>query len=351
MKLTTTAAVLFKTGKPLRLVELTVPDLQRGQVLVKVAYSGVCRSQLMEVRGGRGPDRWLPHLLGHEGSGVVVGVGPGVRKVKKGDRVVLTWIRGTGLNAPGPQYRLGKLAINAGAVTTFSTYTIVAENRCVRIPRRFPLDVAALFGCAIPTGAGIVMNQVRPPPGSTAGVFGVGGVGLGALAALRLYRCAGVLAVDQDRSKLALARRFGATRVADTRRGRVERAVRDMTGGRGLDFAIEAGGSVESIEAAFRSVRDGGGLCVFASHPPAGEKICLEPHDLIRGKRIEGSWGGGSHPDRDVPRWVQLYRSGRVPLEEMIARRFSLAEVNRALDVLEKGVPGRVLIDMSRKAR
>jgi len=169
-----TAAVLEKLGEPLQIRSLQTTDLQPGQVLVKVLFSGVCRSQLMEVSGGRGADRWLPHLLGHEGSGVVEAVGADVTKVKPGDAVILTWIKGNGLDAPGAIYRDGDRQINSGPVTTFSDYTVVAENRLVLKPVDLPFDIAVLFGCALPTGAGMALNELDIKPDSSVVVIGLG---------------------------------------------------------------------------------------------------------------------------------------------------------------------------------
>ena len=170
------AAVLYKTGEPLVVEDgIEIPDLQPGQVLVKVEYSGICRSQLMEALGNRGPDPHLPHLMGHEGAGKVVDIGNGVQKISKGDPVVLTWIKGEGANCPGAIYNKNGLKINSGGVTTFSNFTVVSENRCVKLPEGIPLDVATLLGCALPTGAGIVMNSIRPSPSNSIAIFGAGG--------------------------------------------------------------------------------------------------------------------------------------------------------------------------------
>ena len=153
------AAVLEKLGQPLVIKNIELPPLLPGQILVKVLFSGVCRSQLMEVRGKRGNDPWLPHLLGHEGSGIVLAIGKDVTKVKIDDEVILGWIKGEGLDAPGAKYRCGKQIINSGGVTTFCNYTIVSENRLVKKPIGLEFDTAVLFGCALPTGAGMVLNE------------------------------------------------------------------------------------------------------------------------------------------------------------------------------------------------
>lgn len=330
------AAVLFECGTALEILEdIEVPAPGRGQVFVEISHAGICHSQLMEVRGGRGPDPYLPHLLGHEGAATVVSVGEGVTKVAPGDRVVLGWIKGGGLDAPGPRYRWREKVLNAGGVTTFNSHAVVAENRCYRLPEGVPGDVAVLFGCAVPTGAGIVFNEIAPRPGASAAVFGMGGIGLTALMALSVAGCTPVIAVDVVREKLDIALDCGATIAIDASAQDPVAAIRDLTAGAGADYAIDAAGRARTIEQAFDSVRKFGGLCVFASHPPAGELIRLDPHDLISGKVIRGSWGGASNPERDIPRFAKMYLSGTLPLERLVRDRFSLEEVNSALSALE----------------
>ena len=339
------AAVLFACGEPLRVLDcIEVPQPERGQVLVRLAYSGVCHSQLMEVRGARGPDRYLPHLLGHEGSGTVIAMGDGVTKVAPGSRVILTWIKGEGLDAPGPKYRLGDTVINAGGVTTFNTHALVAENRCVVVPEGLPLDVAVLFGCAVPTGAGIVFNEIAPEPGKSAAVFGIGGIGMVALMALRAEGCNPLIAVDIEPAKLEYARALGATHTINAGTEDPVTVIRTLTSGQGAAYAVDAAGRARTIEQAFESVRKFGGVCVFASHPANDERISLNPHDLISGKHIRGSWGGATRPDNDVPRFAALYRDGRMPLGRLVAQRYALEDINVALDDLASGKVLRPLI-------
>ena len=342
----TKAAVLYETGEPL-VVEsgIDVPMLQAGQVLVKVAFSGVCRSQLMEVRGKRGKDRYLPHLLGHEGSGTVVEIGSEVSKVNIGDKVVLTWIKGEGINCQGAIYKKGDLSINSGAVTTFNEYTVISENRCVKLPHNIPMDIASLFGCAVLTGTGIVTNTIRPKQSDSIAIFGVGGIGLSALMATRLYNCSMVIAVDVEETKLHLAKDFGATHIINSSVENPVEKIFNITGGIGVDFAIEAGGLVITIEQAFAAIRNEGGLCVSASHPPHGDKIKIDPFDLICGKRILGSWGGESKPDRDIPRFAKLYKEGKLPLDKLITHRYSLEQINQIFDDIEHSRVARALIE------
>jgi S-(hydroxymethyl)glutathione dehydrogenase/alcohol dehydrogenase len=342
------AAVLEQINTPLSSCEgISVPALSRGQVLVHVAYSGVCHSQLMEARGARGEDKYLPHLLGHEGTGRVEAVGDGVTKVKLGDWVVLGWIKGTGIDATGAKYAHAGRQINAGGVTTFNEMAVVSENRLVLLPHGVPLDIGVLFGCALPTGAGIVTNTIRPVAGSTLAVFGLGGIGMSALMATQLFECRQVIAIDINPEKLALAKEFGATHVIDAMQSGVLDQIRQLTGGAGADYSVEATGRAQTIELAFDAVRRGGGLCVFASHPAHGSRISLDPFELICGKRILGSWGGECRPDEDIPKFADLYRQGRLPLEKLITKRYRLDQINEALDDLEAQRVGRPLIEIS----
>lgn len=347
IQMQTEAVVLFAVGRPLRLTAVTIPDLKPGQVLVEVAYSGLCGSQLLEVHGKRGPDRFLPHTLGHEGSGTVLKVGTAVVKVKIGDRVVLSWMKGSGREVPSSIYQSSKGPINSGAISTFMRQTVTCENRLTPISDAMPLREAALLGCAIPTGAGIVLNAARVRPGSSVVVFGVGGVGLSAVLAAGLVHAAVIIAVDVFDHKLEQARRAGATHLVNVRQQDALATILDVTGGRGVDYAIEAAGQREAMETAFRAVRDSGGLCVLTGNLPYKQRMSLDPFDLIRGKRVIGTWGGDSKPDRDIPRYVNLYLNRELNLEVLITREYGLKDINRALDGLEKGKEGRALIDMS----
>ena len=327
-------------------IELSVPG--RGQVLVKIAYSGVCHSQLMEARGRRGADPYLPHLLGHEGSGKVISIGEGVSKVSPGELVVLGWIKGNGLESGGIQYHCNCLPqkINAGGVTTFNEYALVSENRVVPLPVGVPLDIAVLFGCALPTGAGIITNDLRPIAGSSVAVFGLGGIGMSALMATMLFQCAKVIAIDVSADKLELALSFGATHIVDAGTSDPISEIRALTDGLGVDYAVEASGQVKVIEQAFASIRRGGGVCVFATHPEQGNTISIDPYELICGKQIRGSWGGSSNPDRDIPMFAKLYLEGKLPLEKLITKRYPLEAINEALDDLEQRRVGRPLIEI-----
>ena len=343
-----TGAVLEKLGMPLKIVaEIELPELNRGQVLVEIAYSGVCHSQVMEADGNRGEDKFLPHFLGHEATGIVRKTGADVNKIKNGDRVVLGWIKGDGIEAGGVKYRSPLGNINAGGVTTFSQFSIVSENRIVKLPSEIPMDEGVLFGCAIPTGAGIVLNQVKPREGSALAIWGLGGIGLSALMATQAFNCRMVIAIDVEDHKLALAKEFGAHHTINAANENVEQKVKDFVGPAGLDYCVEAAGLVETIERAFGLVKRNGGLCIFASHPSAGKKIQIDPFELICGKKIEGSWGGASHPDRDMKVFEKLYKEWKLPLKRLLTKSYSLDQINDALDDIRQRKVNRPLIRIS----
>ncbi len=341
--MTISAAILKKINELVIVHDIRMPDLKSGQLVVKIQYSGLCHSQLMEVKGGRGEDKYLPHMLGHEGVGIVEDVGDGVTKVQVGDKVVLGWIKGEGIDAGGSVYESPKGNINAGAVTTFSTYSVVSENRVIKIPDNFDSKVAVLLGCALPTGAGIVLNQLKPKANSTVLVYGLGGIGLSALLALKHFKNVKVIAVDIEPSKLVLAQEFGAHECyLATQQGLSELKECHADD---IDYAVEAAGTVKSIEHAFELIRRGG-KCIFASHPKQGDKISIDPFELICGKRIEGSWGGGSKPDKDIPIIADIINKYNLPVHKMLSKEYPLMEINDALDDLESRKIVRALIRM-----
>ncbi len=344
---TTEAAVLVETGKDLQLMELTLPELKPGQVLVDIAYSGVCHSQLNEINGTRGPDRFLPHTLGHEGSGTVVAVGDGVGKVAAGDRVVMSWFKGAGAVVPSTSYQADVGTVNSGAISTFMRRTVTCENRLTAIAADMPLREAALLGCAIATGAGMVMNTAQTKPGDNVAVFGLGGIGLSAVMAAKVNGAEKIIAVDVLADKLATAEKLGATHTIDASKIDPCEAIRDLTGGAGADVAIEAAGLQQTMEAAFGSVRYGGGLAILAGNVALGVGIKIDPFDLIRGRKIVGSWGGDTDPDRDFPRYADLYLDKKWDLGQLITHSYTLADTNRAMTDLAEGRVGRAMIDMT----
>ncbi len=342
----TLAALLVETGRPLELAEITLPALRPGQVVVEIAYSGVCHTQLLECRGHRGPDRFLPHCLGHEGSGIVMETGPGVTKVKPGDTVVLSWLKGSGSTVVGTQYDWNGRAVNAGPVTTFQRHAVVSDSRLTVIPNGFPLATAALVGCAVPTGVGVVFNTAAARPGQSIAVFGAGGIGLCAIAAARATGCDPVIAVDVLPSKLEIARTMGATHTVDAAREDVVAAIKAICP-TGLDIAIESSGRPAVMAQSLSAVRPQGGTTVVVGNAHAGETLSIDPQQLNQGKRLLGTWGGDSDPDRDYARYCRLLTAGKIDIAPLLSNPYPLERINAALDDLEAGHVARPLIAMA----
>ena len=342
----TTAAILVDTNQPLRIVELDTPVLKPGQTLVEILYSGICHTQLLEARGFRGEDKFLPHCLGHEGVGTVVEVGEGVCKVRPGDQVILSWIKGSGADISGCQYRWEDKAVNSGAITTFGKHSVISENRLTLLPPGVPLKEAALIGCAVATGAGAVLNTAKPNVGQSIAVFGAGGVGLFSIAAAKAIGMAPILAVDINERKLAMARRMGATHMINSSVESVDGVLRQLCP-KGTDIAIEASGRPEVMAMALESVRQQGGKAVVIGNAHYGERLNLDPRQLNQGKQLLGTWGGDSRPDEDYPKYCHMLRYGLLNLSPLTEEVYSLLQVNQAIHDLETGKVIRPLLDMS----
>jgi S-(hydroxymethyl)glutathione dehydrogenase / alcohol dehydrogenase len=341
----TEAAVLEQLGQPLVIAELELPDLRPGQVLVEIAWAGVCHTQLLECRGHRGHDPYLPHGLGHEGSGVVQEVGPGVSRCRPGDRVALSWIKSSGADVPGTVYRWNDRSVNAGGVTTFARHAVVSENRVTVLPPDFDLGDAALLGCAVATGVGAVLNTAGVRPGQSVAVFGSGGVGLCAVAGAHLAGAQPIIAIDLSAERLEVARRMGANHVISAAEQDPVAALQKRCPG-GVDFAIEVTGRPEVMVQALSAIRPQGGAAVVVGNAHHGEMFAVDPRELNQGKRLLGTWGGDNVPDRDFPRYCRLIQSGRLNLSPLRSNPFSLNAINQALAALEQREVARPLIDM-----
>jgi len=342
----TVAAVLVELDHPLELAELEIPALKPGQVLVELAFSGVCHTQLLEARGRRGADPFLPHCLGHEGSGRVLELGAGVTKVKAGDEVVLSWIKGSGADVSGSVYDWAGQKVNAGAITTFGNHAVISENRLTRVEPGLPLREAALVGCAVATGAGSVFNTAGARPGQSIAIFGAGGVGLCAIAAAHAAGCTPIIAVDVLASKLEVARAVGADLMINASQTDPVAAIKAAVPG-GVDLAIEASGRPSVMAWALESVRAQGGSAVIVGNAPTGQTLTLDPKQLNLGKRLLGTWGGDSRPDTDYPRYSRLIMSGRIDMAPLLCKSYRLEEINLALHELEAGLVSRPLVDFT----
>jgi len=342
------AAILVEQRKPLVIAEIELPQtLDVGQVLVKVHYSGICGSQLGEIDGAKGEDKFLPHLLGHEGSGTVIETGPGVRYVKAGDKVVLHWRKGQGIEPVPPKYKWDGKIVNAGWVTTFNEYAIVAENRITVIPADSEMEVAALFGCAVTTGFGVVVNNAKVKIGESVVVFGAGGVGLNIVQAAAMVSAWPLIAVDLHDNRLALAKDMGATHLINSGKTDAREAILDITGSAGVDVFIDNTGQPAIIEMGYQLAKPQGRVTLVGV-PRKGKNINVYSLPLHFGKGLSGSHGGEAIPEQDIPRYHQLYRAGKIKLKELLTNQYELSEVNVAIEGMRSGsVRGRCVISMA----
>jgi len=341
------AAVLVEQRKPLVIADVELPQtLEAGQVLVKIHYSGICGSQLGEIDGAKGEDKFLPHLLGHEGSGTVVETGPGVRHVKSGDKVVLHWRKGLGIEPVPPKYKWDGKVVNAGWVTTFNEYAIVAENRITPIPANSDMPVAALFGCAVTTGFGVAVNNAKVKIGDSVVVFGAGGVGLNIVQAAAMMSAHPLIAIDLHDNRLELARTMGATHLINSAKTDARKAILEITGSAGPDVFIDNTGQPAIIEMGYQITKSQGRVTLVGV-PRAGNNISVFSLPLHFGKVLSGSHGGEAVPQEDIPRYHNLFQHGKLKLNELITDHFSLEDINVAIAGMRSGKQaGRCLIKL-----
>jgi len=343
------AAVLVELHKELEICQLELPEsLDYGQVLVKIMYTTICGSQIGEIDGVKGKDHYLPHLLGHEGSGIIMQVGAGVKRVAIADHVVLHWKKGGGVDAACPKYRHDKKGeINAGALTTFNEYAVVSENRLTVISKDFDLRLAPLLGCAVSTGLGVVSHDAQLKMGESILVLGTGGVGLSVVQGAHLTSAYPIIAVDIHEHKLNLAKKLGASHCIKTPNENLEERVREILGESGLDVVVENTGNIELIEKAY-SLSKAQGRVVLVGVPRSDHRVSLHSLPLHFGKILTGSHGGNTRPNEDIPRYVQLAERGKLDMKKMISKEYSLNEINLAIkDVREGKLAARALINVS----
>ena len=341
------AAILVEQNKPLIIDEVRLPNkLELGQVLVQIHYSGICGSQLGEIEGVKGEDAYMPHLLGHEGSGTVLQIGLGVKQIKPKDKVILHWRKSLGIESDLPLYKWKNHKLNAGWVTTFNEFAIVSENRCTPIPNDSDMRVASLFGCAIPTGFGVVENNARLKIGESLIVFGSGGIGLSIIQAAELVSAYPIIAVDIHKSRLDLAMKMGASHTINSRNQDVKQAITEITKGKAVDSFIDNTGDPKVIELGYELTKTDGKV-ILVGVPSKNNNISIYSLPLHFGKRLIGSHGGNGILHLDIPRYFDLYRNSKIKLDELLTDEFELSNINNAINSMRKGnIAGRCLIKM-----
>lgn len=343
----TKAAILVESNRPLEVGDIKLPkELYCGQVLVKVYYSGICGAQINEIEAVKGPDKFLPHLLGHEGSGVVLEVGPGVTTVKEGDYIVLHWRPSNGIQSATPSYDWNATKVNAGWVTTFNEYAVISENRLTVIPEDFNMKLAPLFGCAVTTAMGVINNDADVKVGQSIVVFGVGGVGLNIVQAASMVSAHPIIAIDIRDSKLEMAKRFGATHCYNSATtDDLDEKILEIIDDKGPDVIVETTGITRVIEKAYELTHPDG-KTILVGVPTKGDCVSIYTLPIHFNKVLTGSHGGDSIPHKDIPRYIKLIKSGKMTLDGIITHEFSLDEINTAIEVVRSGEAGRCMISM-----
>jgi len=339
------SAILVESKKPLVVAEIDLPaKLEFGQVLVKVCYSGICGAQINEIDAVKGLDKFLPHLLGHEGSGIVEKIGEGVTTVKSGDHVVLHWRKSAGIESATPQYLWNGKKVNAGWVTTFSEKTIVSENRLTVIPKNFDMRIAPLFGCSVISAFGVVNNDAKIKIGESVLIFGVGGVGLNVAQAASMVSAYPIVGIDLYDHKIDMGKKFGLTHGITGNLDNIKNEIYNIVGDKGADVAIETTGNPKVIEKAYELTAPHG-KTILVGVP--NNKITIYSLPLHFKKILTGSHGGDSIPDIDIPRYIRLMNQKKMTLENLITHEFELTDINKAIELFRSGKAGRIVIKIN----
>jgi alcohol dehydrogenase len=361
------AALPYAKSKPLSIQEVELEGPGQGEILVRMGAAGLCHSDLSVINGDR--PRPTPMALGHEAAGVVEALGPGVDDLKKGDHVVLVFVPSCGHCNPCAEGRPalcepGAAANTAGTLlsgarrlfsndgkpvfhhmgcSAFAEAAVVSRRSAVKVNSDLPLDEAALFGCAILTGVGAVVNTAQVRAGSSVAVVGLGGVGLASVLGSVASGARHTVAVDLSEDKLALARSLGATHTFNAGDPELVEKVKKATNG-GVDCAIEMAGSTRAFETAYRITRRGG-TTVTAGLPPPSATWAMPSTNLVAEERtIKGSYIGTCVPSRDLPRYIELYMQGRLPVDKLMSGRLKLEQINEGFDLLHEGKAVRQVV-------
>lgn len=341
------AAVLETINAPLVVAEVGLTPLLRGQVLVRVLLSGICGSQLQEIAGNKGNAKFVPHLMGHEGAGIVMEIGEGVTYVKPGDKVVMHWRKGQGIESDFPRYIYKGKEINSGKVTTFNEYSIVSENRLTVVPLDTPNELCALLGCSLSTALGAINAEARVQPGESVMIVGAGGLGANLVRSAKLAKAGKIISVDIHEHKRDWITELGAdfyinTTTEDLKESLASHGLKD------IDVIIDTSGAKRAIEATL-PLLSGKGRFIMLGQPKPGETI--EIKDALHlfggeGKSIKATQGGQFKPHEEIPQYLKMHASGTLTVHDLITHHVKLDEINEALDLLRNGQAARIIIDM-----
>ena len=317
--------------------EVDLTELKIGQVLVKVIVSGICGSQIHEINGNKGNGKFLPHLMGHEGCGLVEEIGPGVTRVKPGDKVVMHWRPGLGIESDFPKYNLNGKDFSSGKVNTLTEKAIVSENRLTTVPTDTNPEFASLLGCSLSTALGLIDNESNLRFGERVAIVGCGGVGLNVITAARLRGAGEIYAVDISRMKNKMCLEHGATYFHTN--------VVELPSE--IDLAIDTTGVPEIISEIFLKLSNKGRILLLGQPTPGQSLVLPEAIRLFNGTglSIRASQGGSTIPQEDIPRYLELLKLGLISIDKLITHRFNLTDVNLAFETLKSGTAGRIIIN------
>jgi len=328
------AAILTEIGKPL-VVDDVLMDARLmcgvGRVRVRMHYAAICGAQLNEIDGAKGPDKYLPHLLGHEGVGTVEAIGEGVTTKAIGDRVILHWRPSEGIAAKGARYYWKGQDVHAGPMACFADECIVSENRLTKLPDGIDERVAPLFGCALTTAYGVITRDADVKPGESVLIFGAGGVGLAIVQMAKLVSAYPICVIDPVADKVDMACRLGASR-----------HIPDGP----FDVVVDTTGRSDVIQRAYELTKPPG-RTILVGVPRHDDPITIHSLPLHFGKVLTGSHGGDSKPHEDIPKLAKLVRAGLLNLDGLVTHEFPLEEINDAIALVRSGTAGRVLLRMN----
>ena len=341
------AAILVNQNEPLEVDVITPSKLSYGQVLVRIEASSICGRQIGEITGSKGEDKFLPHLLGHEGGGIIEEVGPGVKSVKAGDKVVMHWRKGEGIESDFPKYDWNGKTIGGGLVTTFAEYSIASENRVTPIPDSIPSEIAALLGCAVTTALGLMNNEAKMKIGQSITIIGVGGVGLNVVQSANMVSANPIIAVDISNEKLKLAKQLGANYIVNNKDNNITSDVMDIVGSKGVDVVVETSGIPHLIESAYELTANMGRMIMVGQPHYTKDLTIKNMANNFIGKTIKDSQGGLTDPAIDIPRYIELYKNGKLDLNRIITNTYRLEDINQAIDNIKQGmVTGKCIVKM-----
>ena len=327
---------MVEQRKPLVIDEVELPALKRGQVLVEIYATRVCGSQIGEIDGVKGADKFLPHLLGHEAGAIVLEVGPEVTHVAPGDRVVCHWRPGAGIDAGGAVYDWNGAKVNAGPITTFQKFAVISENRLTKVPPDTDFELCCLLADTLTTGFGIIKNDAKVKAGESVVIFGVGGIGLGAVLGAKLAGANPIIGIDLHDHKLAKAAEYGLTHQINASRENAVERVKEILGGL-ADVTIDGTGNPKVIETAYDLAKLRGGRCVLFGVMPHAQRVSIHTLPLHFGRILTGSEGGQSQPDKDIPKILRVLTERKIDWRGFISCRGNLTGLEQITQQMRSG--------------